>query len=332
MPDAFFSERFYYTWGPHPPSLRIDSGETVRIICPDSDSSLADGTPLPLERRQTVEGTELFAGNPLAGPIHVSSATRKDCLAVTIDAIELDRQSGATLLAPAHGLLSQDSVLGSLAADNRESVPTHLYQWRLDAAQQEAHLENPLGSHPISVPLRPMIGCLGVCPTWGQSISSLFAGPFGGNLDLPIIEPGATILLSVLHDGGLLFVGDLHAAQGAGEIVGGGIETSGVVTLTVRLVRGHAISSPRILAGGRIYAVATDGDLRTAVCAAYSRLIDWLAVDLMLSRWDAYQLVSQASALEIGGLSVPNCLTVAAGLPLDLLPPAGRKALVGFSL
>ncbi len=332
MPDAFFSERFYYTWGPHPPSLRIESGETVRIICPDSDSGLADGTPLPPERRQPAQGTELFAGNPLAGPIHVSSATKRDSLAVTIDGIELDRQNGATLLAPAHGLLSQDFVLGSCAADNRESVPNHLYQWRLDPEQRKAHLENPLGSHRISVPLRPMIGCLGVCPTWGQAISSLFAGPFGGNLDLPLIESGATVLLPVLHDGGLLFVGDLHAAQGAGEIVGGGIETSGIVMLTVRLLRDHAISSPRILAGGRIYTVATDGDLRTAVCTAYSRLIDWLAVDLMMSRWDAYQLVSQASVLEMGGLSVPNCLTVAAGLPLELLPQDCRKALAGLGL
>lgn len=325
MGDAFFSDRFYYSWGPHTPSLRVESGAIVRVVCPDSDSCLADGTALPSERRQAAEGTELFAGNPLAGPIYVEGATPNDCLAIDVVGIELDRTQGATLLAPNHGLLSHDQLLGANSKSADEQVPKHLYQWRIDSQRQVAEMVNPLGGEPLTVPLRPMIGCLGVCPTWGQSIASLFAGAFGGNLDLPLVEKGATIFLPVFHAGGLVMVGDIHAAQGAGEIVGGAIETSGVATLRFRRIAGRAIPAPRLIAGGNIYAVATEGDLRLAVSTAYARLLEWLANEFALPRWDAYQLLSQAGVLEVGGLSVASCLTVAAGLSIDLLPTACRE-------
>lgn len=325
MPERFFSNRFQYTWGPSEPSIEIESGATLHVVCPDSDNGLADGTPLPVERRQQSSGSPMFAGNPLAGPIAIRGATPNDCLAIEIETIDLDRKVGATLLAPDHGLLSRDQLFGPEAAAEPGSVPRHLYQWTLDHEQQVAKLANPFGKEAISLPLRPMIGCIGVCPNLGQSISSVFAGDFGGNLDLPLIAPGAVVMLPVFCAGGLLCLGDLHAAQGAGEIVGGGIETSGEATVRVRCLKGRAITSPRLLAGGHIYALATHGDLRTAVSTAYSRLLAWLVQDGKLNRWDGYQLISQAGRLEIGGLVVLNHSTVAAGISLDLLPSHCRR-------
>jgi amidase len=318
--QTFFSRRFHYTFGPHEPMLRVASGQILKVICPDGDNTLSDGLELPRDRRQPSAGSELFEGNPLAGPIYVEGTTINDSLAIDILDINLNRADGLTLLAPTHGLLTADDLLDTTDGAAGQGVPKHLYRWRIDNAQQTAHLTNPLGDDALAVPLRPMIGCVGVCPNWGQTISSLYAGTFGGNLDLTLIAAGATLLLPVYHAGGLLLLGDLHAAQGHGEIVGGGIETSGEATIAARRVVGRVLGAPRLITDEKIYAIATCGDLRDAVRLAYARLIEWLAKELSINRWDAYQVVSQAATLELGGIAAPSCCTVVAGLRRDLLP------------
>jgi amidase len=327
MSAPFFSPQFKYTWGPHDVALHVESGATLSIICPDSDNGLADASALSPAQRQQSTGTPLFEGNPLAGPIAIHGLEPGDCLAVEVKEIQLDRTQGATLLAPDHGLLSRRAFLGAEPTNPRELVPRHLYQWQIDLHQRIARAANPLGDHPLVVPLRPMIGSFGVCPRAGGEISSLLAGDFGGNLDLPLIAPGATVLLPVFASGGGLLLGDLHAAQGAGEIVGGGIETSGVVSISLRKLANRAITAPRVIADNRIFAVATAHDLRVAISTAYSRLLDWLAQELQMHRADSYQLISQAGVLELGGIINQNCQTVAAGIAVRDLPQPCQQEL-----
>lgn len=327
MPATFLSPQFKYTWGPHDPALWIDSGETLRVICPDSDNGLADGSQLSREQRQQSTGAPLFEGNPLAGPIATTGLEPGDCLAVEIHQIELDRTQGATLLAPNHGLLSRDEFFGSTSKASDKPVPHHLFQWQIDSYGQSAQVQNPQGDHWFTVPLRPMIGSLGVYPVVGSNVSSLLAGDFGGNLDLPLLATGAMVLLPVFTSGGQLLVGDLHAAQGAGEIIGGGIETSGVVTIKLRRLPHRAITAPRIVSNDKIFAVATANDLRLAVSTAYSRLLDWVAGELGLNRADGYQLISQTGVLELGGIVNPRCQTVAAGIAVCDLPQLCQQEL-----
>src|SRR4051812_20725200 len=121
----FFSSRFHYTLGPHAATLRVTSGSTLRIVCPDSDNELSDGTLLSADRRQTDFAGQV-QGNPMAGPIFVEGAVPGDSLAVRIEAIELDRATGQTGLAPGHGVLPTDLLLGSMNAST--TVPTHLFR------------------------------------------------------------------------------------------------------------------------------------------------------------------------------------------------------------
>ena len=79
--QTFFSRRFHYTFGPHEPTLRVASGQVLKVICPDGDNTLQDGQALPRDQRQPSEGSELFEGNPLAGPIYVEGTTTNDSLA-----------------------------------------------------------------------------------------------------------------------------------------------------------------------------------------------------------------------------------------------------------
>lgn len=315
---VFHSSRFQYTFGPHAPTLRIGSGARLRVVCPDSDNELADGVILSADQRQRDENGALFEGNPMAGPIDIEGATAADSIAVQIEAIELDRIKGQTGLAYGHGLLSAGQLLDRPAAEAGRRIPSHLYEWKIDPERGVATVVNPLGNRPISVPLDPFVGCIGVCPPWGQSISTLFCGVHGGNMDIPLIRPGTTIELPVFRNGALLMMGDIHAAQGHGEIIGGGIETSGKIDCKIDLIRGRAIPAPRLRDSRRLSAIGLSGDLRDAVGRAYAHLLNWIVDEYNINRWDGYNLISQSGTITLGGLGGP-VYAVAAGILRSLL-------------
>ena len=54
---------------------------------------------------------------------------------------------------------------------------------------------------------------------------------------------GVTLYLPVFQPGALLFVGDGHAAQRAGELTGDAVETSMEISFTVSLVKGKGHQS-----------------------------------------------------------------------------------------
>ncbi len=253
----FHSSRFQYTFGPHPPTVRIEPKSTLRVTCPDSDGAFSDLRVLGPDQQQTDPDMDILQANPLAGPIHIEGARRGDVLAVTIDEVELDRRKGQTWLGPGHGLLPEHLVAprGDGSAGPDPVVPRQMYHWDIDPQAGIATVTNPLGDVPIVIRLDPFVGCIGVCPKSGQAISSLHSGSFGGNLDLPLVRPGTTVFLPIFHDGALLLLGDVHAAQGHGEIIGGGIETSGKIICTVDVFKKQAITAGRIWDGKRLWAI-----------------------------------------------------------------------------
>ncbi|MCC6424520.1 MAG: acetamidase/formamidase family protein [Phycisphaerales bacterium] len=314
----FRSSRFHYTFGPHAPTLRIQPSTQLRVICPDSDNEFSDGTILSTDQRQRSEGGQLFEANPMAGPIEIQGATPADSISVRIDAIHLDRTKGQTGLGYGHGLVSADQLITRADMEKGDRIPSHLYEWKIDTARGVATMVNPLGNRLLSIPLAPFIGCIGVCPPWGQSISTLYCGLHGGNMDIPLTRPGTTIHLPVFHNGALLMMGDIHAAQGHGEIIGGGIETSGQIDCAINLNRGQPIPSPRLIDDHQLSTIAISGDLRDAIRKAYAHLLNWLVEEYHLNRWDGYNLISQAGTITPGGLDGP-IYSVAASLPRNLI-------------
>lgn len=55
----------------------------------------------------------------------------------------------------------------------------------------------------------------------------------GGNMDFRDVAPGNTLCLRVEREGGLLVLGDVHAVQGDGEVLGLGAECAADVTLRI---------------------------------------------------------------------------------------------------
>lgn len=326
----FFSQRFNYSFGPHTPTLTVDPGSALRVICPDCDNTLADGQPLPAEQRCSDDPTNPMQGNPLAGPIFVRGAEPGDVLAVTIDHIELDRSTGLTLLAPNHGVVPSDLLRGS-KSDGVEAfsdVPRHMYHWSIDREARVATIANPLGTDRLSAPLKPLVGCIGVCPDHDSFVSSLKCGSFGGNLDLPFISSGATLFLPLRRTGGLLMLGDVHAAQGHGEIIGGGIETSGVVDCTLQLLKGRPLDTCVAWDADALTAVAVHDDLRQSIQRACAALVCWLTAAGEVNQFDLYNLISQTATITLGNLNHPPYPTAAsvdtAHLPARLLDAMHR--------
>jgi formamidase len=128
-------------------------------------------------------------------------------------------------------------------------------------------------------------------------------------------------------------VGDLHFAQGDGEVCVCGVETGGSATLRIGLRRdGWRPTFPCYEAPARppreMFATTgiplddaggqADLDLNLAARRALLELLGWLTTERGFSREAAYVLMSVAAELRVSELvDAPNCL-VSAALPLDV--------------
>lgn len=78
----------------------------------------------------------------------------------------------------------------------------------------------------VRIPIRLHFGTMGLAPAEVDIVDSIPPSYFGGNIDNWRIGKGGTMYYPVAVTGGLLSVGDPHAAQGDSELAGTAIETS----------------------------------------------------------------------------------------------------------
>jgi acetamidase/formamidase len=63
-------------------------------------------------------------------------------------------------------------------------------------------------------------------------------------MDIDAVRAGAILLCPVKTPGGGVYLGDMHALQGDGEIAGHTCDVSGAVTLQVELLKGLELDGP----------------------------------------------------------------------------------------
>jgi len=290
---TFVPDRFYRTFSAaHPPALRIKPGD--RVITKTIDAAGADWN-----------GQTVASGpNPQTGPFYIEGAEPGDMLVVSIERIEISRWTGysGSLLAP----YTVDPA-ALLARQDRER---RAVTWRLDRDKGTARLEGPeLGS--LELPLRPMLGCVGVAPERGEAIATTTPGAFGGNMDYAGLTAGVKVMLPVNERGALLFIGDGHARQGDGEVVGTGIETSMDVEFTVDVVKKVSIGWPRIESDTHIMVLGSERSLLEAFQHATTELYGWLRERHALSERGAALLMGQAAEYDIANVVDPRFTVVA---------------------
>jgi acetamidase/formamidase len=169
------------------------------------------------------------------------------------------------------------------------------------------------------LPLDPMLGCFGVAPPRGQAISTATSGEHGGNMDYRCFREGVKAFFPVFVDGALFHLGDGHALQGDGEVVGTGIEVSMDVEFTVEVRKGKTITWPRAEDADFLMAVGNARPLDQALQHATSELVRMLAEDHDLDHRASSALLGQCIRYDIGNVFDP-AYTVVAKIAKLLLP------------
>ena len=109
----------------------------------------------------------------------------------------------------------------------------------------------------------------------------------------------------VAEHGGLIFLGDGHAVQGDGEIVGTGIETSFDVQFTVRVLKGEQINWPRAESDTHLMTFGNARPLDQAVQHATTEMLRWLQDDFGLDPVGAHTLLGQTVEYDLGNMFDP---------------------------
>ena len=299
MPRHVFQPSlFHNAIGLGQPVLTADDGDTIVTQTIDAWGVDAKGEQVATRP------------NPMTGPFSVRGAEPGDTLEVTIDRMTPNRATGWTFAPVASNIV--DPATASGLPERRRVV------WKLDPERITAGLSDPSAAlQHWTVPIRPMIGCLGVAPALSQAISTATRA-LRRQHGLSAVRSGTKAQFPVFASGALFYLGDGHASQGDGEIVGTGIETSFQVEFTVRVLKGRGIGWPRGETRDAIFTVGNARPLDQALQHATTEMMNWLATDYGLTAIDASHVLGQCVRYDIANVFNP-AYSVACKLPLAAL-------------
>jgi len=281
-----------YTLNPFDePIIRTEPGETLILEVEDACSGQIRRKG---DRR---DRSRIPYGNPIVGPIYVRNARKGGTITVSIEGIKPTTGQGVTYFSEFNeGYIVSPPIF--------RYMKVHLpRQPRICKIRDE----QVYFTDSIVIPYQPMIGTIGVAPSLEtESISSsVLPGRHGGNMDLPDIAPASTVFLPVFHEGAMLYVGDVHAVQGDGEISGTAVEMPAEVRIKTGLLDEESTRWPRIETENEVMSVATTTAGRTledAIRTAFMELAIWIEEKHKLNRFDALMLCSQVGRIRIGNL------------------------------
>lgn len=258
------------------PVITVDPGDSVVV---ETEDAFSGQVRFPGDVRDRIA---LPLSDPVAGPIAVRGAEPGDSLSVRIVEIEPLIGQCATYVLPAPPVVT---ALASPIPDMTRvcQIVDGQIRWSEDC----------------TIPYRPMIGLIACAPAMGAP-TTVHAGDYGGNMDIREVAPGATVMLPVFVPGGFLYLGDCHAAQGAGEVSGIALEMPARSRIIVGLEKGIQLPWPRIETDSDLMAVACGRPLDEAVALAFSRLAVWLERSYGWVRWEALSLLSQVGEVSVG--------------------------------
>jgi formamidase len=323
-----------------------------------------------LDRNSTaadVVALNLNLVHPLTGPLYVRGAKAGDVLAVKLLDIEPDN-FGYTIIVPGFGFLRDvftdpfivrwdltrrgatspdlpgvnirfDGFMGTIGVAPGPSQTETFFQReaKLAAAGGFVLPPQPLDALPANV-------CGPAGSHRERCLRTIPPRENGGNMDVKQMQVGTTLLLPCFVDGCLLSIGDVHFAQGDGEVSGTAIEMDATVTVKVDVRKGlgATVTQPHYEGGSQLkrlapkrfyatvgYPIKPEGlvppthaylngtkigpltnlseDVTLAARDALLQMIDWINRNKQLTREQAYVLSSVAVDLRIGNLvDTPN--------------------------
>jgi len=345
------------------PVASAKPGDLIKVHTRDAlDSNLTiDSEP------KDVLAIDLNLIHPMTGPINIEGAVRGDVLAVTLINIDPD-EYGYTTLIPGFGFLPDlfpDPFIANWKQNSLEAVseqvpgvriPMAAFMGSVGVLPGEQEVEKWLARETelasvggVALPPEPT-GARpdDICGPNGshkdKCLRTIPPRENGGNMDVQQMVTGTTLLLPCFIDGCGFFIGDVHYAQGDGEVAGTAIETGAVVTVQTEIRKGMAslIKQPQFEGGSQIKALEPDrfhatvgfplkeagevppqwtyldsekikplsnlsNDITLAARNSLLQMLDWLQATKDLSREQAFVVTSVACDLRIGNVvDVPN--------------------------
>jgi amidase len=140
--------------------------------------------------------------------------------------------------------------------------------------------------------LRPFLGTIVTAPERGTENTLVSQGSWGGNIDCRDVSRGNKVFLNTYHDGGLLFFGDTHAAQGDSEYTAIADETAADVWSRCRIVEQKRIpgvlriETPESLI--QVESARNAGSMERALNGAFMGMMRWLTEEYGMDSKEAY--------------------------------------------
>jgi formamidase len=364
-----------------PMTSRAHPGQTIVMHARNAgDYDLAPDAPDDPRRSDPLFGMV----HPLTGPVHVEGAEAGDVLAVHLR--DIVPGPWAWSIITGSGLVSDvipgpiyvrwklgrnvatsDDIPGvSIPDASFPGVVTVLPGKEQHAAMLSREAAVAATGATVFEPHPLHASPAGVCGPEGshrdECLRTIPPREHGGNMDIRYLQSGVTIYLPCYIDGCGLAIGDLHYAQGDGEVSGTALEMDATVTLTVdvlkdgpRLDRGPHYEGPTTLLdipSRRFYATTgfplkaegdvpprmeylgskkvaelrnLSDDLTLASRNALLAMIDHIVDTYGYTRQQAYIIASVAVDLRIGQVVDEPNVGVSAVLPLDIFEPVGQR-------
>ena len=229
------------------PAMVVPSGTTVRVRTKDCFGNQIQ------KPEDELDGIDWDHTNPATGPIFVEGAVPGGALKVSVGAIEFDNKSV------------------SCTGENEGVCGDRFNAWSTQVCEIDG--DELVWDERLRIPLRPMIGVIGVAPE-GDPINCGTPGSHGGNMDNTAITAGATLYFPVFADGALFGCGDMHAVMGGGEISVSGAEAAGWATVTLTAMPELKLVDPLIENATHFGVIASAETLDAAADRAVHEMVD----------------------------------------------------------
>jgi acetamidase/formamidase len=275
-----------------PPALHIFPGDTVTTRTMDAARDAA----IPRHGN---------GGDVNVGPFYVEGALPGDTLVVHLLKVRVNKPVGR------QGSRFNQNAVTQAYQLSAQYDPGFNGSWNQEPDKGTATLPPTPGLPHLTIPLKPMLGCISVAPPGEEQYRGTDLGVFGGNMDYNDNVEGTTLYFPVFHPGALLGMGDAHGAMGDGEVVGTGLETSVDVTFTVDLIKGYA--TPQVRAETKDYLISfgVSGSVPESIQLATTQLADWVKRDYKLNDSEVALLFGDVLKYDITELVDPHFNVVA---------------------
>jgi len=281
------------------PGLIVDLGEKFKI---ETIDNFWDELGTPEARvdpaSAKVKALQVFRANPVGGPVYVNGVEPGDTIVVDIEKIAV-RDWGWTGTIAGFGQFTGRSYLSDID-ENFSTVIKHVPG--ASGTLDDGYAVMNVGRE-VRWPLAPFIGVIVTAPERGIENTVTSQGAWGGNLDVRDVCAGHKIHMNASHNGGLLFLGDVHASQGDSELTGIANETAAEVTASVSVLKDRQvpgvmrIEKPNSLV--QLDSARNAGSMDRALDSCFMNMIRWLVDDYNMSKREAHLHMTANSLVRI---------------------------------